>query len=104
VRTLISAWVKRSHRFSRPTSRRSGRCLFRAIIIDRGKIVANGKPAELRRKSDWLGPYARFANTTNGIVKQNFPNSCWPKRSLVLEEKASGVTCASIPKLPAATG
>src|SRR5262252_9761104 len=27
----------------------------RAIIIDRGKIVANGTPEELRRKSDWAG-------------------------------------------------
>ena len=27
----------------------------RAIIIDRGKIVANGTPAELRRQSEWAG-------------------------------------------------
>ena len=27
----------------------------RAIIIDRGRIVANGTPKELRRKSDWAG-------------------------------------------------
>ena len=27
----------------------------RAIIIDRGKIVANGTPQELRRKSEWAG-------------------------------------------------
>src|SRR3989449_4872443 len=27
----------------------------RAIIIDRGHIVANGTPQELRRKSDWAG-------------------------------------------------
>src|SRR5205823_11647265 len=27
----------------------------RAIIIDRGKIVANGTPQELRQKSDWAG-------------------------------------------------
>jgi gliding motility-associated transport system ATP-binding protein len=27
----------------------------RAIIIDRGRIVANGTPPELRRKSDWAG-------------------------------------------------
>jgi ABC-2 type transport system ATP-binding protein len=27
----------------------------RAIIIDRGRIVANGTPEELRRKSDWAG-------------------------------------------------
>ena len=27
----------------------------RAIIIDRGKIVANGTPQELRQKSEWAG-------------------------------------------------
>ena len=27
----------------------------RALIIDRGRIVANGTPAELRRKSEWAG-------------------------------------------------
>src|SRR5213594_4037073 len=27
----------------------------RAIIIDRGQIVANGTPAELKQKSDWAG-------------------------------------------------
>jgi ABC-2 type transport system ATP-binding protein len=27
----------------------------RALIIDRGKIVANGTPPELRRKSEWAG-------------------------------------------------
>ena len=27
----------------------------RAMIIDRGKIVANGTPEELRRKSEWAG-------------------------------------------------
>ena len=27
----------------------------RAMIIDRGRVVANGTPEELRRKSDWAG-------------------------------------------------
>ena len=27
----------------------------RAIIIDRGQIVANGTPHELRQKSEWAG-------------------------------------------------
>ena len=36
----------------------------RAIIIDRGRIVANGTPEELRRKSDWAGAVTL---TVNGI-------------------------------------
>ena len=34
----------------------------RALIIDRGKIVANGTPQELRRKSDWAGAVTLRAN------------------------------------------
>src|SRR6185369_442435 len=43
----------------------------RAIIIDRGKIVANGTPQQLRAKSEWAGAVTvRFGNVTNGVVKQ----------------------------------
>src|SRR6266550_3094742 len=42
----------------------------RAIIIDRGKIVANGTPQELRRKSEWAGAVtARLGNVSNGVLK-----------------------------------
>ncbi len=34
----------------------------RALIIDRGRIVANGTPQELRRKSDWAGAVTLRAN------------------------------------------
>ncbi len=37
----------------------------RAIIIDQGKIVANGTPAELRRKSKWAGAVTL---RVNGVV------------------------------------
>ena len=37
----------------------------RAIIIDRGHIVANGTPEELRRKSDWAGAVTL---TVNGLA------------------------------------
>src|SRR5437867_6484211 len=43
----------------------------RAIIIDRGKIVANGTPQELRQKSEWAGAVtARLGNVSNGVLKQ----------------------------------
>jgi len=42
----------------------------RAIIIDRGRIVANGTPEELRRKSEWAGAVtARFGGVHNGLLK-----------------------------------
>ncbi|MGH8022598.1 MAG: ATP-binding cassette domain-containing protein, partial [Limisphaerales bacterium] len=43
----------------------------RAIIIDRGKIVANGSPEELRRKSEWAGAVTlRVNGVAAEIVRQ----------------------------------
>lgn len=43
----------------------------RAIIIDRGKIVANGSPEELRRKSEWAGAVTlRVNGVAADIVRQ----------------------------------
>ena len=43
----------------------------RAIIIDRGAIVANGTPAELRRKSEWAGAVTlRVNNMAENAVQQ----------------------------------
>ena len=42
-----------------------------AIIIDRGKIVANGTPAELRRKSEWAGAVTlRVSGVAAGAVRE----------------------------------
>ena len=71
----------------------------RAIIIDRGKIVANGTPAELRRKSEWAGAVtARFGNVSNGVVKQKLSQLVLAKKVVVLEEKPSGVLVRVYPK------
>jgi ABC-2 type transport system ATP-binding protein len=71
----------------------------RAIIIDRGRIVANGTPAELRRKSDWAGAVtARFSNVSNGVVKQKLSQLVLAKKVVVLEEKPTGVVVRVYPK------
>src|SRR5947209_11383319 len=45
----------------------------RAIIIDRGKIVANGTPSELRRKSDWAGAVtARSEEHTSELQSRQY--------------------------------
>ena len=42
----------------------------RAIIIDRGRIVANGTPRELRAKSEWAGAVSlRISGTAASAVK-----------------------------------
>jgi ABC-2 type transport system ATP-binding protein len=44
----------------------------RAIIIDRGRIVANGTPQELRRKSEWAGAVTLCLNrvATNDVQEK----------------------------------
>src|ERR1044071_3254915 len=62
----------------------------RAIIIDRGKIVANGTPEQLRNKSDWAGAVTvRFGNVTNGAVKQKLSQLGLAKKVVMLEEKST---------------
>ncbi len=71
----------------------------RAIIIDRGRIVANGTPAELRQRSDWAGAVtARFGNVANGAVKQKLSQLGPVKRVDVLEEKTTGVLVRIYPR------
>ena len=40
----------------------------RAIIIDRGKIVANGTPAELRQRSEFAGAVTLRVTGVNGAI------------------------------------
>ncbi len=43
----------------------------RAVIIDRGRIVANGTPAELRRQSEWAGAVTlRVRGLAAGAVQE----------------------------------
>ena len=43
----------------------------RAMIIDRGKVVANGTPTELRRKSEWAGAVTlRVKGVPAGAVQE----------------------------------
>jgi len=71
----------------------------RAIIIDRGRIVANGTPRELRQKSEWAGAVtARFGGVANGTVKDKLSQLVLTKKVVVLEESASGVLVRVYPK------
>src|SRR3954469_13135270 len=104
VRTLIRRMgEKKAIVFSTHILEEVDAVCSRAIIIDRGKIVANGTPAELRRKSDWAGAVtARFGNVNNGIVKQKLSQLPVARKVVVLEEKPSAVTVRIYPKTPGA--
>src|SRR5712671_4056729 len=71
----------------------------RAIIIDRGKIVANGTPCELRQKSDWAGAVTvRVTGANAAALTQKLGQLSTVKRTTVLEEKATTVTIRVFPK------
>src|SRR5712691_11713699 len=71
----------------------------RAIIIDRGKIVANGTPLELRQKSEWAGAVtARLGGVRNGLAKQKLVQLASVKRTSILKEDSSNVLVRVYPK------
>ena len=71
----------------------------RAIIIDRGKIVANGTPYELRQKSDWAGAVTLRVSGINGAtLNQKLSHLPFVKRMTILKEDATSVTARVFPK------
>jgi ABC-2 type transport system ATP-binding protein len=71
----------------------------RAIIIDRGKIVADGTPQELRQKSDGSGSVTMRISGLNGqAVTQKLTQLSGVKRAEIVNEGATGVTVKVYPK------
>src|SRR5579859_1669627 len=63
----------------------------RAIIIDRGKIVADGTPDELRKKSDLAGAVTMRVSGVNGqTATQRLAQLSNVKKTEVLKENATG--------------
>jgi ABC-2 type transport system ATP-binding protein len=71
----------------------------RAIIIDRGKIVANGAPRELRQKSEWSGAVTlRVNGVTAAALSQCLLQLPMVKRAAILNEENHAVTARVFPK------
>lgn len=71
----------------------------RAIIIDRGRIVANGTPAELRQRSEWAGAVTlRLRGQAGNIVTTKLYSVSLVKKVNLLEEKDGRVTLRVFPK------
>jgi len=71
----------------------------RAIIIDRGKVVANGTPVQLRQKSEWAGAVTlRVSGINAAALNQKLTQLPVVKRTAVLKEEATGVTVRVFPK------
>jgi len=71
----------------------------RAIIIDRGKIVANGTPAELRQRSEWAGAVTvRVSGINANVLNQKLVQLASVKRTSILREDSASVTARVFPK------
>lgn len=65
----------------------------RAIIIDRGQIVANGTPAELKQRSDVAGAVTlRVAGVPAAVVSQKLAQTAAARKVTVLNEGANVVS------------
>jgi ABC-2 type transport system ATP-binding protein len=70
----------------------------RAIIIDRGRIVANGTPEELRQKSEWAGAVTlRVSGISGASLGQKLSQLSTVKRTTILKEEATRVTARVFP-------
>src|SRR5512136_1918862 len=64
----------------------------RAIIIDRGQIVANGTPAELKAKSEVAGAVSlRVLGVPADLVKQKLSNVPGSKKTSIVKEDPTAV-------------
>jgi ABC-2 type transport system ATP-binding protein len=71
----------------------------RALIIDRGRIVANGTPVELRQKSEWAGAVTvRLNGVTLGPVKEKLSHIRAAKK-VTAEAIGNRVTATVFPRV-----
>jgi len=77
----------------------------RAIIIDRGRVVANGTPAELRQKSEIAGAVTvRATGVAGSALTQKLQSVANVKRCVVVNEKNGNPTVRAFPKAPSVNG
>ena len=100
VRTLIRRMgEKKAIIFSTHILEEVDAVCSRAIIIDRGQIVANGTPAQLRGKSDVAGAVlVRVHGVTGNELKDRLTQTGTGRKVLVVKEDSSGVTARVFPK------
>jgi len=77
----------------------------RAIIIDRGRVVANGTPAELRQKSELAGAVTvRATGVAGNALSQKLQGVANIRRCVVLNENNGSATVRVFPKTQPANG
>jgi ABC-2 type transport system ATP-binding protein len=105
VRTLIRTMgEKKAIIFSTHILEEVDAVCSRAIIIDRGRIVANGTPQQLRQKSESAGAVlVRISGVTGAALMQRMAQVSTAKKTIIVKEEAAGVLARVLPK-PNANG
>jgi ABC-2 type transport system ATP-binding protein len=100
VRTLIRKMgEKKAIIFSTHILEEVDAVCTRALIIDRGKIVANGTPQQLRQKSEWAGAVTlRVNGVSAAVVQQKLGQLSTVKKTIIVKEEATSVTARVFPK------
>lgn len=106
VRTLIRRMgEKKAIVFSTHILEEVDAACTRAIIIDRGQIVANGTPQELRQRSELSGAILlRIAGVTAATVREKLQHLPTVKRCAIVKEEAAAVSARAFPNKPARDG
>ena len=77
----------------------------RAIIIDRGQIVANGTPQQLKQRSDVAGAVVlRASGVSASEIKQKLAQLATVKRTAIIKEESFGVMARVYPQTNCANG
>jgi len=77
----------------------------RVIIIDRGRIVANGTPAELMRRAESAGAVTLRVSGVNGpTLSQKLAQLSGVQKSTILKEDTSGVAARVFPRKESRNG
>lgn len=106
VRTLIRRMgEKKAIIFSTHILEEVEAACSRAIIIDRGQVVANGTPEELKRKSDLAGAVTvRLQGAPAGLVNQKLAEIRTARKVNIVKESGATVVARVYPKSEAASG
>ncbi len=71
----------------------------RAIIIDRGRIVANGTPQELKQKSDWAGTVTvRVQGAPAELLNQKLAQLSSVRKTTILNQETGTVSIRVFPQ------
>ncbi len=106
VRTLIRRMgEKKAIIFSTHILEEVEAACSRAIIIDRGQIVANGTPSELKQRSDIAGAVSvRVAGVNGAVVTQRLAQLSGARKTTLLKDEGSTAMVRVFPQASSRNG